>query len=201
MSPRYAMSPRPAITCAGYPLVSTQLMHESQRSGCWLQQASTKLFSQALAALDTSAGRGGSAPVLGQANTSTRTSRAPCRILLVLSALCILRSHPGFDAAGIAGAKGTRSKPIDNARLYARKAVTEMGLGWVLRRAPASSSCTAIEVRLSAATRRMGKPLARVRGDFPSAACSAACSAGPSKSQCQSSCRCKLCCRDGQAAA
>ena len=56
MSPRYAMSPRPAITCAGYPLVSTQLMHESQRSGCWLQQASTKLFSQALAALDTSAG-------------------------------------------------------------------------------------------------------------------------------------------------
>lgn len=108
-----------------------------------LATSSTKLFSQALAALDTSTAGGGSAAVLGQANTSTPTSRARCRILLALSNLSICRSHPAFEAAGIAGAKGTRGKLVDNARLYARKAVTEIGLGWVLRPAPASASRSA----------------------------------------------------------
>ncbi|SJX60891.1 uncharacterized protein SRS1_12119 [Sporisorium reilianum f. sp. reilianum] len=104
-----------------------------------LATSSTKLFSQALAALDTSAAGGGSAAVLGQANTSTPTSRARCRILLALSSLSLLRSHSGFEAAGIAGAKGTRTKLVDNARLYARKAVTEIGLGGLLRPAPAQT--------------------------------------------------------------
>ncbi|EST10232.1 hypothetical protein PSEUBRA_000648 [Kalmanozyma brasiliensis GHG001] len=108
-----------------------------------LATSSSKLFSQALAALDTSAAGGGSVAVLGQANTSTPTSRARCRILLALSSLSIFRSHPGFEAAGIAGAKGTRGKLVDNARLYARKAVTEIGLGWILRPAPASASRSA----------------------------------------------------------
>lgn len=109
-----------------------------------LATSSTKLFSQALAALDTSAGGGGSAAVLGQANTSTPTSRARCRILLVLSSLSIFRSHPVFEAAGIAGAKGTLNKLIDNARLYARKAVTEIGLGSLLRPAPSQVSRSAV---------------------------------------------------------
>ncbi|CDR88282.1 uncharacterized protein SPSC_03943 [Sporisorium scitamineum] len=109
-----------------------------------LATSSTKLFSQALAALDTSAAGGGSAAVLGQANTSTPTSRARCRILLALSSLSILRSHPAFEAAGIVGAKGTRSKLVDNARLYARKAVSEIGLGWMLRPAPAQTPRSAV---------------------------------------------------------
>lgn len=104
-----------------------------------LATLSTKLFSQALAALDTSAAGGGAAAVLGQANTSTPTSRARCRILLALSNLSIFRSHPVFEGAGIAGAQGTRTKLVDNARLYARKAVTEIGLGSVLRPAPAQA--------------------------------------------------------------
>ncbi|SNX82198.1 uncharacterized protein MEPE_00904 [Melanopsichium pennsylvanicum] len=104
-----------------------------------LATISTKLFSQALAALDTTAVGGGSAAVLGQANTSTPTSRARCRILLALSNLSIFRSHPAFEAAGIAGAKGTRIKLVDNARLYARKAVSEIGLGSLLRPAPAQT--------------------------------------------------------------
>ncbi|GAC93916.1 hypothetical protein PHSY_001484 [Pseudozyma hubeiensis SY62] len=104
-----------------------------------LATSSTKLFSQALAALDTSAAGGGSAAVLGQANTSTPTSRARCRILLALASMSIFRSHPAFEAAGIAGARGTRTKLLDNARLYARKAVTEIGLGWLLRIAPAQA--------------------------------------------------------------
>ena len=108
-----------------------------------LATSSTKLFSQALGALDTSRAGGGSAAVLGQANTSTPTSRARCRILLALSSLSILRSHPAFEAAGIAGAKGTRTKLVDNARLYARKAVTEIGLGWLLRPAPAQAARSA----------------------------------------------------------
>lgn len=109
-----------------------------------LATASTKLFSQALAALDTSAAGGSSAAVLGQANTSTPTSRARCRILLALSSLSILRSHPAFEAAGIAGAKGTRNKLVDNARLYARKAVTEIGLVWILRPPPAQAQRSAM---------------------------------------------------------
>lgn len=113
---------------------------EGGAAAIWsLATSSTKLFSQALAALDTSATGGGSAAVLGQANTSTPTSRARCRILLALSSMSIFRSHPAFEAAGIAGAKGTRIKLLDNARLYARKAVTEIGLGWLLRPAPAQA--------------------------------------------------------------
>lgn len=118
---------------------------EAAVAAIWtLATASTKLFSQALAALDTSAAGGGSAAVLGQANTSTPTSRARCRILLALSTLSLLRSHPAFEAAGIAGTKGTRSKLIDNARLYARKAVTEIGLNWLLRPAPKQVSKTGV---------------------------------------------------------
>lgn len=109
-----------------------------------LATSSTKLFLQALAALDTGAPGGGSAAVLGQANTSTPTSRARCRILLALSSMSIFRSHPGFEAAGIAGAKGTRTKLIDNARLYARKAVTEIGLGWLLQPSPAQTPRAAV---------------------------------------------------------
>lgn len=118
---------------------------EAAVAAIWsLATSSTKLFSQALAALDTSAAGGGSAAVLGQANTSTPTSRARCRILLALSSMSIFRSHPAFEAAGIAGAKGTQSKLVDNARLYARKAVTEIGLGWLLRPAPAQMSRSAV---------------------------------------------------------
>ncbi|SOV07959.1 uncharacterized protein UDID_01248 [Ustilago sp. UG-2017a] len=114
---------------------------EARIAAIWaLATLSTKLFSQALAALDTSAAGGGSAAVLGQANTSTPTSRARCRILLALSTLSILRSHPAFESAGIAGAIGTRTKLIENARLYARKAITEIGLGWLLRSAPTQVS-------------------------------------------------------------
>ncbi|TKY85296.1 hypothetical protein EX895_006376 [Sporisorium graminicola] len=118
---------------------------ESGVAAIWaLATLSTKLFSQALAALDTSAAGGGSAAVLGQANTSTPTSRARCRILLALSSMSILRSHPAFEAAGIAGAKGTRTKLVDNARLYARKAVSEIGLGGLLRPAPAQPPRSAV---------------------------------------------------------
>lgn len=126
---------------AGQNLCRLSLRLEPTQEGIaavWsLATTSTKLFSQALSALDTSAAGGGSAAVLGQANTSTPTSRARCRILLALSNLSIFRSHPAFEAAGIPGAQGTRTKLIDNARLYARKAVTEIGLGWVLRPPPA----------------------------------------------------------------
>lgn len=125
---------------AGQNLCRLSLRLEPAEAGVaaiWaLATVSSKLFSQALAALDTSGGGGGSAAVLGQANTSTPTSRARCRILLALSSLSISRSHPSFEAAGIPGAIGTRTKLIDNARLYARKAVTEIGLSWMLRPAP-----------------------------------------------------------------
>ena len=128
---------------AGQSLCRLALRLEPAEAGVaaiWvLATTSTKLFSQALAALDTSAAGGGSAAVLGQANTSTPTSRARCRILLALSSLSVLRSHPAFETAGIAGAKGTRIKLVDNARLYARKAVTEIGLAWILRPAPAQA--------------------------------------------------------------
>ncbi|SPO25060.1 uncharacterized protein UTRI_01577_B [Ustilago trichophora] len=133
---------------AGQSLCKLSLRLEPAQAGVasiWvLATASTKLFSQALAALDTSAAGGGTAAVLGQANTSTPTSRARCRILLALSSLSIFRSHPVFEAAGIAGAKGTRTKLIDNARLYARKAVTEIGLVWILRPPPAQAQTSAM---------------------------------------------------------
>ncbi|KAJ1032369.1 hypothetical protein NDA16_000396 [Ustilago loliicola] len=133
---------------AGMNLCRLSLRLEPAEAGVaaiWaLATVSTKLFSQALAALDTSATGGGSAAVLGQANTSTPTSRARCRILLALSTLSILLSHPAFEATGITGAKGTRTKLIDNARLYARKAVTEIGLGWLLRPAPSQVSSSAL---------------------------------------------------------
>ncbi|GAK62702.1 uncharacterized protein PAN0_002d0904 [Moesziomyces antarcticus] len=110
-----------------------------------LATLSTKLYSQALSALDTASRGGGSAAVLGQANTSTPTSRARCRILLALSSFSLFRSHPAFEAAGIPGAMGTRSKLIDNARLYARKAATEIGLGWILRPAASRAPTTAVQ--------------------------------------------------------
>ncbi|PWZ00847.1 hypothetical protein BCV70DRAFT_199211 [Testicularia cyperi] len=103
-----------------------------------LATASAKLFSAALAALDTSSASKGQAAVLGQANTSTPTSRSRCRILLALSSFALFRSNPVFEALGVPGAIGTRAKLIDNARLYSRKAVTEIGLGWLLR--PPTSS-------------------------------------------------------------
>lgn len=101
---------------------------------------SSKLFLATLKSIDTSAaGAAGSSVVLGVSNASTAMTRRRCSLYTSMSALSIIRSNAMFlqTIAGIDDK--TRLQLINNARIYGRKAITEIGLGWLLLKSNSDS--------------------------------------------------------------
>lgn len=93
----------------------------------------SKLILATLKSLDTStAGFGSSAVALGASNTSTATTRRRCSLYTGMSTLSLLRSDALFLETLDTLDEKTRVQLANNARVYARKAVTEVGLGWLL---------------------------------------------------------------------
>jgi tetratricopeptide (TPR) repeat protein len=93
----------------------------------------SKLFLATLKSLDTStAGVGTSAVALGASNVSTATSRRRCSLYTSMSTLSIIRNDALFFSTLSSLDEKTRIQLANNARVYARKAITEIGLGWLL---------------------------------------------------------------------
>lgn len=94
---------------------------------------SSKLFLATLKSIDTSAAGLRSSAVLGASNASTAMTRRRCFLYSSLSALSITRSNAIFFQSIAGLEEKTRLQLINNARIYGRKAVTEVGLGWLLQ--------------------------------------------------------------------
>lgn len=98
---------------------------------------SSKLLLAALKALDTSSPGQVASVVLGITHTSNPSMRRRCALYTSLSALSILRSDATFVSGAIATVnQTTRQTLLDNGRVYARKALAEVGLGWLLQTPP-----------------------------------------------------------------
>jgi len=106
----------------------------SQCQQTWtLLGLTSKLFLATLKSLDTStAGVGSSAVALGASSISTATTRRRCSLYTNMSTLSIIRSDNFFFSTLNHLDEKTRIQLANNARVYARKAVTEVGLGWLL---------------------------------------------------------------------
>lgn len=107
--------------------------HQAGLERAWeLAARAAKMFTLALSALDTSSGSGtGAYAVLGASNTSTPTSRTRSAISYSLSSLSLLRTHP-LLLRTIPASSNAHSQLLDNARVYARRAISECGLAWTL---------------------------------------------------------------------
>ncbi|WFD29836.1 hypothetical protein MSPP1_000849 [Malassezia sp. CBS 17886] len=94
-------------------------------------------------------------PIRGALNTSTPLSRRRAAIYLSLSELALTRSDPLFTAHWPPARDGA-AKLLDNARVYARRALVDHGLAWVLH----VGSCAAPEATHGTAqeTVRAGGP-------------------------------------------
>ncbi|UZJ57151.1 hypothetical protein CBS101457_006471 [Exobasidium rhododendri] len=103
--------------------------------------SSSKLFLAALHSLDTSSAAGaGTSAVLGAHNASTTATRRRCSLYTSLSVLSLLRSDARFYQSVPNLSEKTREQLLNNGRIYGRKAVTEVGLGWLLTGDSSSSS-------------------------------------------------------------
>lgn len=111
-------------------LASNSISNEKILGVCsTLSAKSTKCFTTALAALDTSSSTGGGAAVLGAANSSTQTSRTRASISTSLSILCSIRSDLLFSSSISVRA---RRSLLDSSRIWSRRSISENGLGWIL---------------------------------------------------------------------
>lgn len=85
--------------------------------------------------LDTGAGgSGGGAAVLGSSSMVNPTKLQRCSIFTTLSEICLLRAHPRYNALSSPAvvSESSRCTILDNARVYAKRSLGEVGLSWVL---------------------------------------------------------------------
>jgi tetratricopeptide (TPR) repeat protein len=97
-----------------------------------LLSLSSKLFLAALQSLDTSSTGAGTSAVLGASNVSNTTTRRRCSLYTSLSTVSLLRSDLLFFQSIETLTEKSREQLLNNGRIYSRKAVTEIGLGWLL---------------------------------------------------------------------
>lgn len=97
----------------------------------------SKVFLSAVKALDASSnasGTGSTVAVLGTAHAINPSMRRRASLYTGLSTVSILRSEALFTSGSIDGVdENTRKTLLDNARVYARKALAEVGLTWMLQ--------------------------------------------------------------------
>jgi tetratricopeptide (TPR) repeat protein len=113
-------------------IASTQLVQLSWQ----LLTLSSKLFLAACKALDDEGvAQTAAMPVIGPEKIISATMRRRCALFTALSTVSGLRSHHQFTNSNlVAGADDkTRRTLLDNARVYARKALAEVGLAWLLQ--------------------------------------------------------------------
>lgn len=98
-----------------------------------LLSAASQAYLLILSLLDTTSGKGVAA-VLGSSQTATPTSLLRCQVLTNLSSLCLCRSNQFFTNVtnpAIVTEKSRRTI-LDNAKVYGKKALNEVGLQWLL---------------------------------------------------------------------
>lgn len=97
----------------------------------------SKIFLTAVKALDASSnasGTGSTVVVLGSAHSINPSMRRRASLYTGLSTVSILRSETLFTSGSVEGVDmSTRKTLLDNARVYARKALAEVGLTWMLQ--------------------------------------------------------------------
>ncbi|PWN32192.1 uncharacterized protein FA14DRAFT_85740 [Meira miltonrushii] len=107
----------------------------------------SKVYLSALKALDASSnasGSGNTVAVLGTAHSINPSMRRRASLYTGLSTVSILRSEVLFVSGAIDGVdENTRKTLLDNARIYARKALAEVGLTWMLQQPKTTSRYTA----------------------------------------------------------
>lgn len=104
----------------------------------------SKIFLSAVKALDvssTTTSNGSTVAVLGTAHTINPSMRRRASLFTGLSIVSILRAENIFTSGFIEGVDGnTRKALLDNARVYARKALAEVGLAWLLQQSKLSNN-------------------------------------------------------------
>ncbi|CAO1622531.1 unnamed protein product [Parajaminaea phylloscopi] len=103
------------------------------RSSWTLASLASQAYLAALNLLETGSS-GGRAAVLGSASIVNPTKLQRCSVFTSLSSLCLLRAHPSYGLLTTPAVvtDSSRSTILDNARVYARRALGEVGLTWVL---------------------------------------------------------------------
>lgn len=108
-------------------------LHDELSRHAWnMLGLASKLLLATLKSLDTSAAGLGASAVLGATHASNATTRRRCLLYTSMSTVSLLRSDVRFLNAVEGHSDKTREQLLNNGRVYARKAVTEVGMGWLL---------------------------------------------------------------------
>ena len=103
----------------------------------------SKVFLSAVKALDASSnasGTGSTVAILGTTHAINPSMRRRASLYTGLSTISILRSEALFMSGSIEGVDlNTRKMLLDNARVYARKGLAEVGLTWLLQQQKSSN--------------------------------------------------------------
>lgn len=128
----------------------------STRLSWSLASSASQAYLLALSLLDTT-GPGGAAAVLGARASANPTTLLRCQIFTALTSLCLLRGDPQYvstsnasQSPAVVVSPTSRATIRDNARVYARQALGEVGLTWVYEPAPARQSPIASKAQLDA---------------------------------------------------
>lgn len=121
-----------------------------------LASSASQAYLLALSLLDTT-GPGGAAAVLGARASANPTTLLRCQIFTGLASLCLLRGDPQYvstsntsQTPAVVVSPTSRATIRDNARVYARRALGEVGLTWVYEPAPARQTPMAAKAQLDA---------------------------------------------------
>lgn len=101
------------------------------------------LYLLILSLLDTTTSTStGSAAVLGSSHSATTTTLLRCQVLTCLSDVSLFRLNPLFTTLSAPPVVNDKSRSViaDNARVYAKRALNEVGLSWVVDGAAANAN-------------------------------------------------------------
>ncbi|PWN25133.1 hypothetical protein BDZ90DRAFT_234347 [Jaminaea rosea] len=139
-------------------LLQFSFSHESGpallRLSFQLATSASQLYLYLSSLLDTTSGTGGSAAVLGSKTDLNPSSLQRCEIFASLSEVSLLRSHQSYTTLRNPAVvnNSTRTTMQDNAKVYARKALAQVGLEWVLTEKETNAS--KVEQRLLVTEKR-----------------------------------------------
>ncbi|PWN23276.1 hypothetical protein BCV69DRAFT_310747 [Microstroma glucosiphilum] len=128
----------------------------STRLSWSLANSASQAYLLALSLLDTT-GPGGAAAVLGARASANPTTLLRCQVFTALASLCLLRGDPQYvstsnasQSPAVVVSSTSRATIRDNARIYARRALGEVGLTWVYEPAPPRQTPVAAKAQLDA---------------------------------------------------